>query len=76
MALWSPTGSRGFDTLIRGILAACLINIVVSMVMLGVYPNPIGASLRIVHYLMEIDATACKQQNTKKNRELKQVHNG
>ena len=76
MGLWAPTGSRVIDTITRGVLAACLINIVVSMYMLNVYPSPISTSLRIVQYLMEEDATACKQQNTKHNREIKQADNG
>jgi len=76
MAVWSPTGIRIFDVWVRGIFAACLLNISISAYILDMYPTPIASSLRIVRYLMEEDGTACKQQNTKQNRALKQAQNG
>jgi len=71
MALSAPTGYKVFDTFTRGVLAACVMNICVSTYQLGFVDSPISISMRVVRFLMEEDATACKQQNTRENRMAK-----
>jgi hypothetical protein len=38
---------------------------------LDVTPAPIPIAFRIIHYLLEVDSTACYGQNTKQNRKMK-----
>jgi len=70
MRLSAPTGSYVVDAFTRCVLVFCFLYAVTTCAYLQVYPSP-NNSLQVVRYLMEEDATACKQQNTKKNRDLK-----